>query len=97
MTIPILYRGACHQAITDFQFLVSKTFGRIMEVRSDLSPKIAMDVNRKATLAFFSKHLGKFVQSDDMDGGFFILPTTVDFLHPSKDYFSKLYDKKSAV
>lgn len=54
----ITLKGACHQAISDFQFLVSRTFGRLMEVRSELSPTIAMDVNRKATLAFLSQHLG---------------------------------------
>lgn len=49
--------GACHQAISDFQFLTSKYFGRFMEVRSELNPKVAMDLNKKATLAFLAKHL----------------------------------------
>ncbi|XP_060563877.1 platelet-activating factor acetylhydrolase-like [Ruditapes philippinarum] len=58
-------RGACHQAISDFQFIVGKAFGKLMEVRSDLSPKVAMDVNKRATLGFLSKHLGL----DGLDSG----------------------------
>lgn len=54
----ITIKGACHQALSDFQFLVGKAFGKFMEVRSELSPKIALDLNKRATLGFLSKHLG---------------------------------------
>lgn len=50
--------GACHQACSDFQFIVSKTFGRVMEVRSELSPKVALDLNKRSILGFLYKHLG---------------------------------------
>jgi len=59
--------GACHQAISDFQFIANRTFGKLMEVRTDLPPKVAMDLNKTATLAFFSKHLD--LPSDGINDG----------------------------
>lgn len=64
----ITIRGACHQAVSDFQFIVNKYLGRLMMVRSDLSPKIAMELNRRASLSFLGKHLdlNDFDQNDDV-------------------------------
>lgn len=56
--IMITLKGACHQACSDFQFIVNKPFGRLMEVRDDLSPRKCMTLNTKAVLSFFWKHLG---------------------------------------
>lgn len=54
----ITLKGACHQACSDFQFLVNKPIGKFLEVRNDLSPKKAMSLNTKASLSFLWKHLG---------------------------------------
>lgn len=54
----ITLKGACHQAISDFQFLLNKPIGRLMEVRDDLSPKTGMSLITKASLSFLWKHLG---------------------------------------
>ncbi|KAK3093580.1 hypothetical protein FSP39_017690 [Pinctada imbricata] len=53
----ITIKGTCHQSVTDFQFLVNKALGRILDVRYTLSPKIAIDVCNKAYLGFLWKHL----------------------------------------
>ena len=55
----LYFRGACHQAVSDFQFIVNKPLGKLMEVRDELSPKKGMYVTTKATLGFIWKYLGK--------------------------------------
>lgn len=54
----ITIKGTCHQSVTDFQFLVNKTVGRVLDVRHRLSPKVAMSLTNKASLGFIRKHLG---------------------------------------
>ncbi|KAL4217584.1 Platelet-activating factor acetylhydrolase [Mactra antiquata] len=76
-------KGACHQAISDFQFIASKAFGKLMEVRSDLSPRVAMALNTRTSLAFLSKHLGleDIAKTDDILTGnheMLVLGTTID-------------------
>jgi len=53
----ITIKGTCHQSVSDFQFLVSKKFGKFMEMRHSLKPSIAMEVHVNATLGFLWKHL----------------------------------------
>ncbi|ELT98440.1 hypothetical protein CAPTEDRAFT_177616 [Capitella teleta] len=53
----ITIRGTCHQSQSDFQFMVPGRIGRMLEVRHTLEPRVAMDLNNKATLGFLAKHL----------------------------------------
>lgn len=55
----ITIKGTCHQSVTDFQFLVKKTLGKFMDVRHELSPKIAIDISNKATIGFIRKQFGE--------------------------------------
>ncbi|KAJ8321903.1 hypothetical protein KUTeg_000374 [Tegillarca granosa] len=56
--VMITLKGGCHQSVTDFQFIIqSRTIGKLLDIRHDLSPKIAIDVCNKATLGFMRKHL----------------------------------------
>lgn len=57
----VYFRGTCHQSVTDFQFLVNKAVGRVLDVRYTLSPKIAMSLTNKASLGFIRKHLGDLI------------------------------------
>lgn len=56
--VMLTLKGACHQACSDFQFIVNKPFGKLMEVRHDLSPKKCMYLNSRGALGFLWKHLG---------------------------------------
>lgn len=60
MDLVFRFRGTCHQSVTDFQFLVNKTVGRVLDVRHRLSPKVAMSLTNKASLGFIRKHLGQW-------------------------------------
>ncbi|XP_052764491.1 platelet-activating factor acetylhydrolase 2, cytoplasmic-like [Mya arenaria] len=64
----ITLRGACHQAVSDFQFLVNKYFGKFMDVRCEMSPKLNMELIRRGTFAFLVKHLDldNLVVDDDV-------------------------------
>jgi hypothetical protein len=53
-------RGACHQSVTDFQFLVNQAVGRVMDVRYKLDPHQCMELSTKAVLGFLWKHLGQY-------------------------------------
>ncbi|OWF45167.1 platelet-activating factor acetylhydrolase-like [Mizuhopecten yessoensis] len=56
--VMITMRGACHQSVTDFQFIVGKRLARFMDCRHIIHPRVSMDLCNKAVLSFVWKHLG---------------------------------------
>lgn len=54
----ITMKGACHQSVTDFQFVVGKTIAKFMDCRHIIRPRVAMDLCNRAVLSFVWKHLG---------------------------------------
>ncbi|XP_029318624.1 platelet-activating factor acetylhydrolase isoform X3 [Cottoperca gobio] len=54
----VTIRGAVHQSFPDFTFLTSNWIGKLMKLKGDINPEIAMDLCNKATLAFLQRHLG---------------------------------------
>ncbi|XP_029903654.1 platelet-activating factor acetylhydrolase isoform X1 [Myripristis murdjan] len=54
----ITIRGTVHQSFPDFTFLTGNWIGKLMKLKGDIDPEIAMDLSNKATLAFLQRHLG---------------------------------------
>ncbi|XP_013858285.1 platelet-activating factor acetylhydrolase [Austrofundulus limnaeus] len=54
----ITIRGTVHQSFPDFTFLTSNWIGKLMKLKGEIDPKLAMDLSNKATLAFLQRHLG---------------------------------------
>ncbi|XP_039981622.1 platelet-activating factor acetylhydrolase [Xiphias gladius] len=54
----ITIRGTVHQSFPDFTFLTSNWIGKLMKLKGQLDPEIAIDLSNKATLAFLQCHLG---------------------------------------
>ncbi|XP_074656593.1 platelet-activating factor acetylhydrolase 2, cytoplasmic-like [Tubulanus polymorphus] len=54
----VTLKGTCHQAQTDFQFLVKPIIGKLMQVRYSLSPQQCISLSANGSLGFISKHLG---------------------------------------
>ncbi|KAG7261601.1 hypothetical protein CRUP_010017 [Coryphaenoides rupestris] len=52
------FRGAVHQSFTDFTFLTGNWIGKIMKLKGEIDPGVAMDLSNRATLAFLQRHLG---------------------------------------
>uniref|UniRef100_A0A3Q3XDD9 Platelet-activating factor acetylhydrolase n=1 Tax=Mola mola TaxID=94237 RepID=A0A3Q3XDD9_MOLML len=68
----ITIRGTVHQSFTDFTFLTGKWFGKLMKLKGEIDPELAIDLSNKATLAFLQRHLGlekKFNQWDPLIDG----------------------------
>lgn len=55
-----LCRGAVHQSFPDFTFLTGNWIGKMMKLKGEIDPHIAMDLCNRASLAFLQQHLGKF-------------------------------------
>ncbi|XP_034017964.1 platelet-activating factor acetylhydrolase [Thalassophryne amazonica] len=54
----ITIRGAVHQSFPDFTFLTGNWIGKLMKLKGEIDPELALDLCNKATLAFLQRHLG---------------------------------------
>uniref|UniRef100_A0A8D3CD27 1-alkyl-2-acetylglycerophosphocholine esterase n=1 Tax=Scophthalmus maximus TaxID=52904 RepID=A0A8D3CD27_SCOMX len=54
----ITIRGTVHQSFPDFTFLTGNWIGKLMNLKGEIDPEVAMDLSNKATLAFLQRHLG---------------------------------------
>ncbi|XP_077566424.1 platelet-activating factor acetylhydrolase [Stigmatopora nigra] len=54
----ITIRSTVHQSFPDFTFLTGDTIGKLLNLRGDLDPEVAIDLSNKASLAFLQRHLG---------------------------------------
>ncbi|XP_046877623.1 platelet-activating factor acetylhydrolase [Hypomesus transpacificus] len=54
----ITIRGTVHQSFPDFTFLTGNWIGKILKLKGEIDPLIAMDLCNKACLAFLQRHLG---------------------------------------
>ncbi|XP_061741827.1 platelet-activating factor acetylhydrolase isoform X2 [Nerophis ophidion] len=54
----ITIRGTVHQSFPDFTFVTRECIGKLMRLRGDLDPKIAINLSNEATLAFLQRYLG---------------------------------------
>ncbi|XP_037541182.1 platelet-activating factor acetylhydrolase [Nematolebias whitei] len=54
----ITIRGTVHQSFPDFTFLTSNWIGKMMKLKGEIDPELAIDLSNKATLAFLQRHLG---------------------------------------
>uniref|UniRef100_A0A7N8XYH2 Platelet-activating factor acetylhydrolase n=1 Tax=Mastacembelus armatus TaxID=205130 RepID=A0A7N8XYH2_9TELE len=54
----ITIRGTVHQSFPDFTFLTGNWIGKVMKLKGEIDPEIAIDLSNKATLAFLQRHLG---------------------------------------
>ncbi|KAM9703421.1 platelet-activating factor acetylhydrolase isoform 1-T1 [Menidia menidia] len=54
----ITIRGTVHQSFPDFTFLTTNWIGKLLKLKGEIDPVIAMDLCNKATLAFLQRHLG---------------------------------------
>lgn len=59
LTMFSLIRGTVHQSFPDFTFLTGNWIGKLMKLKGEIDPEIAIDLSNKATLAFLQRHLGK--------------------------------------
>uniref|UniRef100_A0A672NJS1 Platelet-activating factor acetylhydrolase n=1 Tax=Sinocyclocheilus grahami TaxID=75366 RepID=A0A672NJS1_SINGR len=53
----ITIKGTVHQSFPDFTFLTGNWIGRLMKLKGEIDPHIALDLSNKATLAFLQRHL----------------------------------------
>ncbi|XP_073688806.1 platelet-activating factor acetylhydrolase-like [Garra rufa] len=53
----ITIKGTVHQSFPDFTFLTGNWLGRLMKLKGEIDPHIALDLSNKATLAFLQRHL----------------------------------------
>ncbi|KAM6992263.1 platelet-activating factor acetylhydrolase [Tautogolabrus adspersus] len=54
----ITIRGTVHQSFPDFTFLTGNWIGKLMKLKGEIDPELALDLSNKATLAFLQRHLG---------------------------------------
>ncbi|KAM6915514.1 platelet-activating factor acetylhydrolase [Xenentodon cancila] len=54
----ITIRGTVHQSFPDFTFLTGNWIGKLMKLKGEIDPQVAIDLCNKATLAFLQRHLG---------------------------------------
>lgn len=52
-------RGTVHQSFPDFTFLTGNWIGKLMKLKGEVDPELAMDLCNRASLAFLQRHLGK--------------------------------------
>uniref|UniRef100_A0A3P8P2I9 Platelet-activating factor acetylhydrolase n=1 Tax=Astatotilapia calliptera TaxID=8154 RepID=A0A3P8P2I9_ASTCA len=68
----ITIRGTVHQSFPDFTFLTGNWIGKLMKLKGEIDPELAIDLCNKATLAFLQRHLGlekNFNQWDPLING----------------------------
>ncbi|XP_072218571.1 platelet-activating factor acetylhydrolase isoform X2 [Leuresthes tenuis] len=54
----ITIRGTVHQSFPDFTFLTRNWIGKLLKLKGEIDPELAIDLCNKATLAFLQRHLG---------------------------------------
>ncbi|KAM8831285.1 platelet-activating factor acetylhydrolase isoform 1-T5 [Spinachia spinachia] len=54
----ITIRGTVHQSFPDFTFLTGNWIGKLMKLKGEIDPEVAIDLCNNATLAFLQRHLG---------------------------------------
>ncbi|XP_075994766.1 platelet-activating factor acetylhydrolase isoform X2 [Genypterus blacodes] len=54
----ITIKGTVHQSFPDFTFLTGNWIGKLMKLKGEIDPELAIDLCNKATLAFLQRHLG---------------------------------------
>lgn len=54
----ITIRGTVHQSFPDFTFLTSNWIGKLLNLKGEADPHVAMDLCNRASLAFLQRHLG---------------------------------------
>lgn len=54
----ITIRGTVHQSFPDFTFLTVNWIGKLMKLKGEVDPELAMDLCNRASLAFLQRHLG---------------------------------------
>lgn len=54
----ITIRGTVHQSFPDFTFLTGNWIGKLMKLKGEIDPELAIDLSNKASLAFLQRHLG---------------------------------------
>lgn len=54
----ITIRGTVHQSFPDFTFLTGNWIGKILKLKGEIDPQIAIDLCNQASLAFLQRHLG---------------------------------------
>lgn len=59
LTLPSFTRGTVHQSFPDFTFLTGNWIGKLMKLKGEIDPEVAINLSNKATLAFLQRHLGK--------------------------------------
>uniref|UniRef100_A0AAX7SQ28 Platelet-activating factor acetylhydrolase n=1 Tax=Astatotilapia calliptera TaxID=8154 RepID=A0AAX7SQ28_ASTCA len=66
----ITIRGTVHQSFPDFTFLTGNWIGKLMKLKGEIDPELAIDLCNKATLAFLQRHLVRnFNQWDPLING----------------------------
>ncbi|XP_068609787.1 platelet-activating factor acetylhydrolase [Brachionichthys hirsutus] len=63
----ITIRGTVHQSFPDFTFLTGNWIGKLLKLKGELDPEIAIDLSNKASLAFLQRHLGLEKSFDQWD------------------------------
>ena len=48
-----------HQSFPDFTFLTGNWIGKMMKLKGEIDPAVAMDLSNRASLAFLQRHLGE--------------------------------------
>ncbi|KAM4529312.1 platelet-activating factor acetylhydrolase [Fundulus diaphanus] len=54
----ITIRGTVHQSFPDFTFLTGNWLGKLLKLKGEIDPEVAIDLCNRATLAFLQRHLG---------------------------------------
>ncbi|KAI5619941.1 platelet-activating factor acetylhydrolase [Silurus asotus] len=53
----ITIKGAVHQSFPDFTFLTGNWIGKLLKLKGEIDPHVAMDLCNRASLAFLQRHL----------------------------------------
>lgn len=54
----VTIKGTVHQSFPDFTFLTGNWIGKILKLKGEINPQVAIDLCNKASLAFLQRHLG---------------------------------------
>ncbi|XP_030627845.1 platelet-activating factor acetylhydrolase isoform X2 [Chanos chanos] len=63
----ITIKGTVHQSFPDFTFLTGSWIGKLLKLKGEIDPHIAMDLSNKASLAFLQRHLSLERDFDQWD------------------------------
>lgn len=59
LTWPPFPRGTVHQSFPDFTFVTGNWIGKLLKLKGEIDPELAIDLCNRATLAFLQRHLSK--------------------------------------